>query len=113
MSRLSSNPYRRGFKVEEFIDRGATKKARRARDVELETRGRDLIRAALDGCDPALREDLALVLIEEATVAAGHFHDAETIQAWLGRLAHQNGAAITAPPKPIGQANALFRRDAA
>lgn len=112
MSQSSANPYRRGFKVEEFIDRGATKAARRARDTVLEERGRELIQSALDACEPGLRDDLALVLIAEATVAAGRLHDPETIQARLGRLAHENGASIAAPAKSRAQADALFRGEA-
>lgn len=109
----SVNPYRRGFRVEEFIDRGATKAARRARDVELEAQAREAIEAVLGGCEPALREELSLVLIDEATVAAGRLHDAETIQARLGRLAHHNGAAITGPDRSAARASALFKSNAA
>ena len=108
MSQSSANPYRRGFKVEEYIDRGASKEERRARNTALDERGRELIRAALDACEPSQRDDLALVLMEEATVAAGRLHNRETIQSRLGRLAHENWAANKAQAS-VAKANTLFR----
>lgn len=93
MSRLP-NPYARGFRVEDHIDRGRTKENRRARDAELEARARESIQAVLAGCEDGLRDDLSLELIDAAAEAAGRLHDPETLQARLGRVAHQRGAEI-------------------
>lgn len=107
----AANPYNRGFSVEAAIDRGRTKEARRARDAELEVRARETIRVALDGCTDGLRDDLALALIEAATVAASSHHDPERIQAHLGKLAHENGAPIVGPSAANrATAEALFSR---
>jgi len=110
MTRVAINPYRRGFKVEEHIDRGRTKDARRARDVELEGRARDAVQAALSGCIDELRADLSLALIDATAAAAGRLHDPETVQARLGRAAHENGAVILAPAaNHVAAARALFK----
>lgn len=106
-----SSPYARGFRVEEHIDRGRTKDLRRARDLELETRAREAIHAALNDCEDGLRADYSLALIEAATVAAGSQHDPERIQAHLGKLAHENGASITSPAaQRKAAAEAAFRK---
>lgn len=90
------NPYARGFRVEDHIDRGRTKEARRARDIEVEARARETVRTVLDGCEDGLRADLSLALIDATAEAASDLHDPETIQARLGRVAHERGAALPA-----------------
>lgn len=113
MTRPISNPYARGFRVEEHIDRRRTKDARRARDVELGHRAREMVQTALDGCEDGLRDDLSLALIEAATLAAGRLHDPERIQAHLGKLAHENGAVISTPSaQRKASAEAAFRKAA-
>lgn len=95
--RPASNPYARGFRVEDHIDRGRTKDARRARDIEVEARARETVRTVLDGCEDGLRADLSLALIDATAEAASDLHDPETIQARLGRVAHERGAVIASP----------------
>lgn len=106
-----TNPFRRGFEVEAHIDRGATRDARRQREVECESRATSVISGALGACDDELRPDLALALIAAATVAASDQHDPERIQAHLGKLAHERGAKI-GNTRTIrrSQAEALFAK---
>jgi hypothetical protein len=114
VSRPISNPYGRGFRVKEHIDRGRTKEARRARDIELEGRAREAVQAVLDGCIDQLRPDLSLALIDATAAAAGRLHDPETVQARLGRAAHENGAAIVPQAAHhAAVARALFKGRAA